>query len=410
MTLAISPPGLQKPAPWGIVPSLDPEWRGMWDGLLAAYMFWGGNNAGPMFDVTGNGFDGDIENSPTVVIGQRGQGLSFNGTTHNIEVGDHDLFSFTGTMPFAIVCLAEFNTKGGIFSKYLSPNFEYVCGQLSTNQRLYFWRYKDSTAEWRGRTAPEPSAGEHVVIFQHTGGGDSADCEIWVDGVQVDDTNFQSGSGPMDIENMPAPVRIGGQNTGLGMFNGKLYFLDVYRNRSFTPTEIQRITADLFGPFRMAGVPVWKAPVAGGDVFGVLALSAAGTLGLVGAKDAAGVLSLIASGTLTVVPIADRAGVLALNGAGTMSLAAAKDAAGVLALTASGTLTVVPIAELAGVLALNGIATLSASPFVAVTEPPHVSDRFNLQTVVGPKITVITVASELTDVQTVISEELEASP
>ena len=66
-------------------------------GLLAGYGF--GEGAGTTTaDTSGNGFTGTLVGSPGWVTGRTGTGLSFNGSTTYVDLGNPSGLQFTGSM------------------------------------------------------------------------------------------------------------------------------------------------------------------------------------------------------------------------------------------------------------------------------------------------------------------------
>ena len=126
-----------------------------------------------------------------------------------------------------------------ILSIYAGTGYEYVFG--SSGNVLYGWVYDQLNNAYVGRRAPlTPSSGtwqNFTMIYD--GGTLSSSVKLYLNGVQFDTTNFNSGTF-VSIKNSSTPMIIAQSNGGLGgPANGSIANLKFY-NRVLTVAEIKQ--------------------------------------------------------------------------------------------------------------------------------------------------------------------------
>lgn len=183
----------------------------------------------------------------TATAGQVDGAGSFPGGTGNqITVPDDVTLSSLGGL---LTLSAWYNATGSVTSddgaiieKTTSLiNGEYFMGPLgSFGSRFYCFLLDETTGGYIGRFGPQPSAGWHYMVGTYDGSGTSAGVKIYADGVQIDTTNFNSGTFSQ-MRNTTQDVLLGGRHSAIGgPFTATA---DEIRAGSFT-SSIDRITAE----------------------------------------------------------------------------------------------------------------------------------------------------------------------
>ena len=161
-----------------------------------------------------------------------GGSRDFSGVNQYLTVSDHADFSPALTA-FSITgwWYPDVTTVGGWIGKYGS-SLEWCVG--STNGgALYWFVYDNTTNGYRGRYASTGwTAGSwQRFAFTYDGGTSASSCEIWRNGVQIDDNDFSSGTFTT-IRDTSQVVTVGQASGWSGTeFNGRIAHLQFFKKK-----------------------------------------------------------------------------------------------------------------------------------------------------------------------------------
>lgn len=163
-------------------------------------------------DATVNSYDATQAVTPTAVSGKidGGMGGSYAYVPDNTPM----TISSGGTLEMWFYKTA---TGAGTMIDKGSTTREYIGGMFSNNN-IYFWLVDTTNNAYIGRIAPSSSYSLntwHHVAYVYDGGTTDAACKIFIDGVQVDDTNIGTGTFT-SVRNTANSVFIKNASGGLG--------------------------------------------------------------------------------------------------------------------------------------------------------------------------------------------------
>jgi hypothetical protein len=197
-------------------------------------------------DISGNGYDGTLTNfgSQTIYNSGSGGNIVFDGSDDYINMGDRDAFTQASGFTFEVYFNPTTLNSNTIIQKYQATETnieeEYIFG--FTGNRLYGWVYDNSLGGIRGRSIQNVSSYMSTnqwcnLVFTYDGGTTSSSCKLYINAVQRDDTNFESGTFT-SIRNTATPLNIALTNGGLGApIKGSMGTLRMY-NRALTAQEV----------------------------------------------------------------------------------------------------------------------------------------------------------------------------
>lgn len=210
--------------------------------LLCSY------NRGDATDRSWHAKNGTMTNGATVTAGQRY--LALDGSNDFVRHADSDNFSFvSGGNDLPFTCMAWVyldsapNANQNIFYKasVSPPAGEWnlrVSTATSPYPALFIWK-SDFTARIGRRTNTTLSTGRwYHIAGTYNGGKTAASIKVFVDGVQSDTADNNSGTFT-GMTNTATPLDVGGVN-GTETIDGNIDDARVY-NRELTPAEIAAI-------------------------------------------------------------------------------------------------------------------------------------------------------------------------
>jgi hypothetical protein len=169
-------------------------------------------------DSSGSGNNGakTSANDPQVAAGKIGNGQTFDGNSSFIKVNDTAALTFaTGGYGYRISLWAYLDVNNGSHLLIGKDNIDTGNREwdffIEPGKHLVFQVIDKSTGGVRGRsyTGAEVATGAwHQYVATWTGGNTDASVKLYIDGVQVDDTNYGSGTF-VAIEDTAADVYIG---------------------------------------------------------------------------------------------------------------------------------------------------------------------------------------------------------
>ena len=186
-------------------------------------------------DLSGNGNDGTLLNSPTFNSANGGY-LDFDGTNDYVNCGNSSVFNQSGGKSFTVTCWALFNTAtqvhNPIFNKSATNGtWEYTLGLNSS--RGVSWLTSSNGTNWIGTGVNETiSLNEwyyYAVGFDYANQVSFAS----INGKQIY-TSAQTG-----IYNGSRPFEIGRHNDPVRYMNGNIAQVFMY-NRALTAAEVQQ--------------------------------------------------------------------------------------------------------------------------------------------------------------------------
>ena len=186
-------------------------------------------------DLSGNGNDGTLLNSPTFNSANGGY-LDFDGTNDYVNCGNSSVFNQSGGKSFTVTCWALFNTAtqvhNPIFNKSATNGtWEYTLGLNSS--RGVSWLTSSNGTSWIGTGVNETiSLNEwyyYAVGFDYANQVSFAS----INGKQIY-TSAQTG-----IYNGSRPFEIGRHNDPVRYMNGNIAQVFMY-NRALTATEVEQ--------------------------------------------------------------------------------------------------------------------------------------------------------------------------
>lgn len=207
-------------------------------GLIAEYLF---DTDG---EDTANNYDLTLNSGASV----SGGNLVLDGVDDSATRTDNPAFSFTdganNDEPFSVSCWVNFDTSsanGRFVSKYAGANEEWLLGTDGNGYLTLF--LKDVSANiliGRKDATTLSTATWYHCVSTYNGDNSSqanaiAGISIYLDGTQVDDTNYQSGTGYVGMEDTSAVLGVG---TGAGGFlDGKMDNVRIY-DRELSSVEV----------------------------------------------------------------------------------------------------------------------------------------------------------------------------
>jgi hypothetical protein len=190
---------------------------GTWPATFKAMWHMGGTGV-LVSDSTANAHTGTKKavGEPADGTGKVGQGQVFDGSDDYIGYGDSDDFSFgnaTADSPFTVhawIRIDDFTNLQYILAKWSTDASLWEWALFASSAKLYFTINDDSTTVRRGRyynSALSTETWYHVVVT-YSGNGDSTGINIYIDGVDRDDSDYNNGE-YVAMHNTAQPVEIG---------------------------------------------------------------------------------------------------------------------------------------------------------------------------------------------------------
>ena len=174
--------------------------------------------------------------------------MSFDGTNDYIDLGDSDDLSFGNSStdsPFSISAWVNMTdaTSFVTIAKDATSNREYVIRTL-TDDKLYFYLLDNVNGGYIGRissgTVTSYQGTWIHTVYTYNGNSSSSGVKIYLNGSQVDNTNYQ-GDSYTAMSNTTTSLSIGRQEHGVGNYaNGKIDEVAVF-NVAVTAQEVQSI-------------------------------------------------------------------------------------------------------------------------------------------------------------------------
>jgi len=199
-------------------------------------------------DSSGNGHNGTLTDTTYdgvswlgINAGKLGNGILLDGATGSyITIPDNDSLSFvTGGMSISVWAKRENTAKSEqIIGKCASAREYYLSFTGGATPKLYFQLYDTTNNAYRGRYAPNIAAGAwHHYVATYDGGTLSSGIKIYVDGVRVDNANYEAGATFVSMVNTTQPVRIGNIGETASYFDGSIDEVMIW-NRALTQDEV----------------------------------------------------------------------------------------------------------------------------------------------------------------------------
>ena len=170
--------------------------------------------------------------------------LDFDGTGDKVTIADADSLTFEDNSPMTIMfCFAKDADTGVIARKYsVANNLEYNLG-VDGSDKFVCWVYDDDNNAYRGRYTPAlTDAVYYHVVVVYDGGTVAGSVKIYVDGVQVDDTDL-TGNAFTKMRNLTSPLILGENNGGInGEFDGRISYFHMWASE-FSLGDVQELYA-----------------------------------------------------------------------------------------------------------------------------------------------------------------------
>jgi len=224
------------------------------DGLVAYYAL--ENNAN---DLSGNGNNGILLNSPTFVAGKVNNAMNCGTDTisRGFVVIDNDDFSFTnGTtdVPFTISMWVNFSSISSIANflankrNATSGGDEWQFNYSTANNRLFFWKFQFNNNAISQRvessTSPFSLNTWHHICYTDDGSGLVGSGKIYINGVDDTTTNSNIGGTYTRMNNGIANSGFGYavfNNTETLKHKGLLDEIAIWKNRELTQDEVTEL-------------------------------------------------------------------------------------------------------------------------------------------------------------------------
>lgn len=164
-------------------------------------------------DATANNYDADPYSAPTAQTGKIYGGLGGSYLT----VADQTAFTLSSGGTIECWFYKTALGAGTMIDKTTSSVREIMSGILSDNTIL-FWMTDSTNSSYVGRRAPSTSYSLntwHYAAFVYDGGATNSSCKIYIDGVQVDNSDIGSG-GFTSVRNTVSFLNIKKPSSGLG--------------------------------------------------------------------------------------------------------------------------------------------------------------------------------------------------
>ncbi|MBI4833330.1 MAG: DUF2341 domain-containing protein [Planctomycetes bacterium] len=206
-------------------------------GLVGSWHF-SENSGTAAADMSGNGNNGTLTNSPIWVDGKFGNALSFDGANDYVSVSDNNALTFgngTTDSPFSIELWVYPNSaSGAVIAKATASNAgEYYITTAGGN--LYFRLVDNSASGYIGIYAVISQNRWTHITAAYDGNGISG-MRLYFNGVLQATTASSSGSYTA-MENLATNLKIGERESGSNYFNGLIDEVRIY-NRALTAAEI----------------------------------------------------------------------------------------------------------------------------------------------------------------------------
>jgi len=174
-------------------------------------------------------FDYALSQDQVTQLGAEGYAFNFIPNDY-IDLGDSDNFSFgnvTTDSPFSISAWVNMTdaTSFVTIAKDATSNREYVIRTL-TDDKLYFYLLDNVNGGYIGRissgTVTSYQGTWIHTVYTYNGNSSSSGIKIYLNGSQVDNTNYQGGSYTA-MSNTTTSLNIGRQEHGVGIYaNGEI--------------------------------------------------------------------------------------------------------------------------------------------------------------------------------------------
>lgn len=198
-----------------------------------------------VYDSSGKGHDNTGGTFPawtnTSARGELGTCLDFNGSTHFLNFGDHNDFSFNGNNPFTISFWFYHDSVTGrqtFISKYDGATREWFV-EKDVNHNMNFWIFDSS-----GNSAHRDANGTTIAadkwyfcVCTYSGSGGADNCRIYLNGERVDDYS-DAGAFSGDMGNTTVSMEIGRLDSATGLYvNGKIDQVRILKGHAVSAEE-----------------------------------------------------------------------------------------------------------------------------------------------------------------------------
>lgn len=195
-------------------------------------------------DLSGNGNNGTLTNGPTFNSGSGGA-VAFDGVNDYVDCGNPSILNFgdgSSDNPFSIFSWINMTTANDfvVMSKWTAGSGQWAIRFYLNKFRAYF--LDNTNPGWYiGRMCNSLTASDYQnqwinFGFTYNGNSTSAGIKLYLNGVQIDDANYQGGS-YVAMEATSQPAQIGAQGSYIDSSYGYISNINIY-NRALSAQEI----------------------------------------------------------------------------------------------------------------------------------------------------------------------------